>query len=150
MKKIDKSSYIKDINLQDAYYFVRWSDYFKYNKFDILQTVPELSGIFVVFYKSLRGTRINPFYLGNSWMGSLRHDLKFLIEEPAQVNKKITQILEEDLCFYKYLIIPSFNDLVDIYMYYRYYYKDIMFAEENITEDSKRYANIFVKEYDIK
>ena len=107
-------------------------------------------GIFVVLSKEIKYSRLAPFYLGNSWVGSLRHDIKFLIDEPAQVEKNITQILEDKECYYKYVVIQNLDDLKDIYMYYKYIYKDVLFMEENLTEESGRYTNVFVKEYNIK
>jgi hypothetical protein len=147
MKKINEATYTKDLNLQDIYYFVRWSAYYKYDKYEILKKVPELAGIFVLLYLT-KAKRLRPFYLGNSWMGSLRHDIKFFIDEPEKTDQELTEIIENKTCYYKYLLVPSIDDMKDIYSYYRYSYREIQFMDNNIQKDSGRYVNVFVKEYE--
>ncbi len=149
MKKINEATYTKEVNLQDVYYLVRWSHYIKYDKYDILKRIPEMPGLFLLLYNE-KHTKLKPFYLGNSWMGSLRHDIKFFKDEPEKIDSRITQILEDEKCFYKYVIIQSHADLEDIYSYYKYRYRNIMFVDKNINKDSGRYTNVFVKEFTIK
>lgn len=145
MKKILEGNYIKEIYLQDAYYTINWTPYFKFDKFKILQKVPELSGLFVVSTLN-KQKQLKPFYLGNSWMGSLRHDIKFLKDEDGSTDKEIIKILEDNECYYKYIIVLSHMDLEDIYMYYKFFYRDIPYIDESIVKDSGRYTNVYVKE----
>ena len=145
MKKILEGSYIKEIYLEDIYYTVNWSPYSKFDKFKILQKVPELSGLFVVS-KLNNQKQLKPFYLGNSWMGSLRHDIKLLKDEDGPADKKIISILEDNECYYKYIVVMSHMDLEDIYMYYKYYYRDVPYIDQSITKESGRYKNVYVQE----
>lgn len=145
MKKIDFCNYIKDVYLNDAYYTVRWSKYYKYNKYDIIKKIPALSGIFVVFYLT-ESKKLMPFLLGYSWVGSLRHDLRQL-SDPLVTEKEICEILENNECYFKYLIVPSYADLLDLYEYYKYYYRNIFYTQMSENRESGRYNNVYVKEY---
>lgn len=149
MKKINKATYTKDIDKikNDIYYTIRWSSYFKLDKYEILKKVPEMAGIFVLFYLN-HHKKLQPFYLGNSWMGSLRHDIKYVIDNQEQLDKKMSVLIEDEECYYKYLFVQSHQDLKDIYSYYKYFYKDLEFTNDNIIEESGRYDHVFVKEWE--
>lgn len=148
MKKIDYTNYIKDVYLNDAYYTIRWSTYQKYNKYDIIKRIPELSGIFVLFYLN-HHKKLMPFFLGYSWIGSLRHDLRML-SDPNVTDPEIYEIIQEKECFYKYLIVPNYSDLMDLYEFFKYQYKHIFYTQISENKDSGRYNNVYVKEYSEK
>ncbi|MBN2546686.1 MAG: hypothetical protein JXB50_12870 [Spirochaetes bacterium] len=146
MKKIDFTTYHKDIYLDDAYYTIRWSNYLKYEKYEILKKLPELPGIFIIFYLNKR-KKLMPFFLGYSWVGSLRHDIKALSDPYAPVEKEVYEIIQERECFYKYLIVPTYSDLLDLYEFIKSQYENIDYVQVSEGKESGRYNNVFVKEY---
>lgn len=148
MSKLLESSYKKELNLEDAYYTIHWSPYHKVDKFDILKRVPEFSGIFVIFTR--KSSMLIPFYLGYSCVGSLRHDIKYLLDESAPVDKEIPEELNKKESYYKFLLVENYQDIEDIFDYYKYYYeqKNIKHIQRSSNKNSGRYANVFVKEYE--
>jgi len=149
MKKIDFTTYHKEIYLNDAYYTIRWSQYCKYEKYEILKKLPELPGIYLIFYLNKR-KKLMPFFLGYSWVGSLRYDIKSLCDPTAHVEKEVFEIIQDRECYYKYLIVPTYSDLIDLYEYIKFQYENIDYVQISDGKESGRYNNVFVQEYSEK
>lgn len=148
MYKVNENSYKKSIYEGDAYFIVRWSPYLICNKYEILKKIPKLPGAFVVFYRT-KGNRLVPFYLGFAWVNSIMYELNFVLSEEADHNAKIKLILEDEKCYYKYVVIESYKDLLDIYQYYKTFYesRNTYFIKKELEPNSGRYKNIFVQDY---
>jgi hypothetical protein len=148
MYKVNENSYKKSIYEGEAYYIVRWSSYLKCIKYDILKKIPKMPGIFVVFYKT-KGNRLVPFYLSYAWVNSIMYALSSVLSDVADHDAKIKEILEDEKCYYKYVIIESYRDMLDMYQYYKTYYesRNTYFIKKELEPDSGRYKNVFVQDY---
>lgn len=147
MKHIKSNTYQKQINNGDAYYLIRWSNYYNYEKFDIVRKAPNFAGIYLIAYQKGESL-IKPFYIGFTWVNSLMYELKLLLDEGRTHNKSVTRVLDARTCFYKYVIVEHYNDLLDLFEACKSYYKNqgIVFKNNrNVT--SGRYHDIFIKDY---
>ncbi len=148
MFKVNETSYNKNVYKGDAYYVVRWSKYLKYNKYEVLKKIPKMPGIYVVFFKN-EANRLVPFFLSYSWVNSIMYELNFILNQEADDDMKIKLILEKKDCYYKYVIIESYKDMLDVYEYLQTFYRsrDTYFIKKELEINSGRYNNIFVQDY---
>ncbi len=96
-------------------YGLTWSDYIEGTKFNVLQKMTEMTGIYVVFYLN-KYKRLAPCVVGGAWFTGLRPTLlKLFSRLPSDVlpNHIFTKIQSEKI-FIKYLEIYDLNDFTDI------------------------------------
>ncbi|MFC1670473.1 hypothetical protein ACFL20_08775 [Spirochaetota bacterium] len=132
----------KNIIQDRVYYKIAWSDFYKYDKYNILG-IPELSGIISV-QKKVK-TRLRDLIFISCYRDGLRIGLrKFLDPQFTVLPNNLDALKEMDL-YFKYTVID--NPLADV--------QDILYwliktydPPYNTTDfkDSKRYGDIFVKE----
>jgi hypothetical protein len=148
MYKVNETSYKKSIYQGDAYYIVRWSGYLECNKYLILRKIPKMPGIYVVFFKN-KANKLEPFYVSFAWVNSIMYELSSVLSDEADHDPKIKEILDDEKCYYKYVIIESYRDLLDIYQYFKTFYesRNTYFIKKELEVNSGRYKEIFVQDY---
>lgn len=148
MLDVKVDSYNKDIYNNDAFYIIRWSPYLICNKFEVTKKAPSRAGIFVIFYLN-QSKKLQPFYIGYSWISSIMFDIKSLLYEDANRDREIAEIIDNKKCYYKYVIIDKYNDLVDMYEVLKTYYnkKNVKYIKKIDDFNSGRYNEVFITDY---
>jgi hypothetical protein len=148
MLNVKEESYTKEIYDNNAYYTIRWSKYQVCNKFEVTKKAPNRAGIFVLFYLN-KAHKLQPFYLGYAWTSSIKFDIKFYIVEDANRHADIAKIIDDKKCYYKFVIVEKYNDLVDMYDLLKALYsqKEVKYIKEIDEKTSGLYNEVFVTDY---
>ena len=126
----------------NVYYIVNWSALQKADKYDIIKTVPSVSGIYELYYMDEK-KKLNLFYVSKAWYGGLRHSLRKLTDPELVRDPARHKVLNDYDCYYRYSLTNSYADMSDIiYFFARTYFPPSVKAEH-----SGRYIDIFVDEH---
>jgi hypothetical protein len=141
---VDKKPIIKKIVDQrgSAYFTIYWSRLSKCDKYRIISSVPSDAGIYELYSMDPKG-KLNLFYMGKSWYGGLRNELRFHADPETETDKARKAILDKFDCYYRYSLIESSPDMSDILFFFARTY----FPDTKAYSPSGRYENIFVKEF---
>ena len=73
---VDRKPIVKKlVKKKNAYFTVSWSRLKKSDKYDIIKSVPSEAGIYELYYMDEK-EKLCLFYLGKSWYGGLRNELR--------------------------------------------------------------------------
>ena len=126
----------------DAYYFVNWSTLAKADKYSIISKVPEVAGIYEVYWMD-EGKRLRLFVVANTNYNGLRTELREITDpELCRNDEKAKKILEEKELWIRYAPTDSAKDMADVIWFFMQNY----FPEDTKRKHSGRYENIFLKE----
>jgi hypothetical protein len=125
-----------------VFFSIYWSRLRKSEKYDIISTVPSDAGIFELYSMDPKG-KLNLFYMGKSWYGGLRNELRFHTDPETETDKARKDILDKFDCYYRYSLIENSQDMSDIL----YFFARTYFPESHAYKPSGRYENVFVKEF---
>jgi len=126
----------------DIYYFVQWSALSKADKYDILNKVPALAGIFEIYWMD-ECERLRLFAIGKANYSGLRSELRRITDpELCKDDEKLRKILEEKEIWYRYAPTDSSNIMSDVVWFFMQTY----FPEKTNLKHSGRYENIYLKE----
>jgi hypothetical protein len=126
-----------------AYFTVSWSRLSKSDKYDIIKSVPSEAGIYELYYKDEKD-KLCLFYLGKSWYGGLRNELRARTDIELEKDPGRRAILDEKNCWYRWSLISSSDDMADILWFFAQTYLP---GTLSVTS-SGRYERVYVKEID--
>jgi hypothetical protein len=133
----------KLVKKQDAYFTVSWSRLRKSDKYEIVKSVPSEAGIYELYYMDEKG-KLCLFYLGKSWYGGLRNELREKTDVELEKDPTRRAILDERDCWYRWSLLSSSDDMADLL----YFFAQTYLPGTGAVHHSGRYAHIFVKEID--
>jgi hypothetical protein len=130
----------EDADADDAYFTVRWSNLRKADKYDIVKTVPSVSGIFELYYMDEK-KKLNLFFFSKAYYGGLRFAIRQYTDTEQERDPVRLRIITDYDVYYRYTISSSYKDMSDVFYFFARTY-----CPDKMTEDSGRYDNIFVNE----
>ena len=133
----------KDIIGNSAYYIIAWSPLYAYEKYDAIKIVPQLPGIMSL--SQAVNSKMETLLFYNCWRDGLLAGLKKAMDPIVPHFDRIFRQIPKEGIYYRYTEVDSnYKDIQDILFWlistYRPRFNDPAFP------DSKRYANINVKE----
>lgn len=131
----------KQVDAGNAYFTVFWSPIRKAEKYDIIKTVPSVSGLFELYYQDAK-KKLVLLYVAKAYYGGLQNEIRKRTDAELEDNPLRRKILEEHDCYYRYVPSHSYADLTDIL----YFFSSTYFPDKGLHEHSGRYSDIFVKE----
>ena len=124
-----------------VYYTIYWSRLKKSDKYDIISSVPSMAGIFELYYLDWK-KKLNLFFVSRAWYGGLRNRIRKAADSEMESDPDRKHILETFSIYYRYIVVNSYHDMLDIL----YFFSATYFPHKNLMESSGRYASIFLKE----
>jgi hypothetical protein len=131
----------KQVDRDVAVYTIRWSALRKAEKYDIIKTVPSMSGIFELYFQDEK-KKLNLFLFSKVWYGGLKHQLRKFTDVELEKDEKRRYILDHFDCYYRYALTNSYNDMCDIL----YFFSRTYLPGSPAPAHSGRYADIIVHE----
>jgi hypothetical protein len=131
----------KQVDHDVAMYVIRWSPLCKAEKYDIIKTVPSMSGIFELYYQDKK-KKLNLFLFSKVWFGGLKHELRKFTDVELEKDEKRRSILDTYDCYYRYALTNSYNDMCDIL----YFFSRTYVPGRPAPPHSGRYRDIIVHE----
>lgn len=126
----------------DAVYFtVRWSRLKKADKYDIISSVPSMGGVYELYYRDNR-KRLVLIERSRAWYGGLRSRIRRSVDPELQPDSRIRTILEEYELYYRYSLLESRDDMIDII----YFFERTHRSQNQSPHHSGRFEKIFLKE----
>lgn len=134
----------KTIIGKDIYYTLAWSPLYKYDRFDAMRKLPELSGIISIMY--MNQSRIDYLMFYSCHRDGCRVGFKKLMDPYSTRFPEIVKEIDLSRLHYKYTVTDSasLNDMQDIMYWLIRTYKPKY--NEGGFKDSQRFANIFINE----
>lgn len=136
-----KTSIIKRVKEDDAYFTVLWSELKKAEKYAINASVPAESGIFELYYMD-DSKRLNLMYIERVWFGGLRSTIRKLTDPELEFDLKWKEVLFRYVCYYRYTLSAKSRDMEDVL----FYFSEVLFPGSDRCTSSGRYKNIFLNE----
>lgn len=133
----------KIVKNDSAYYTINWSPFQKAEKYQILISVPAISGIAELYFMD-RSKKLNRFYLSSSYYGGLRSTLREYTDSELVQNQWHKNILEKwsNNIWYRWSHTESLQDMNDILFFLR---SSTWWKSKKI-ESSGRYKYIYLIE----
>jgi hypothetical protein len=131
------------VKKNNVYYTIRWSNLKKSDKYEIITQVPEVGGIFELYYMD-DYKKLNLFHFAKVWYGGLRHNIRMTTDPEVQEDPKRKEILSKRDIYYRYSLTLSNDDMDDIMFFFAQTYFDKKRATQ--FESSGRYNKIFIDE----
>lgn len=128
---------------RNVYFTVSWSRLRKSDKYEIVKSVPSDAGIYELYYMDDKG-KLCLFYVGKSWYGGLRNELRVRTDVELEIDAARKAILEEYDCWYRWSLISSSDDMADILFFFAQTYLPGLKS----VHPSGRYEHIYVNEQD--
>jgi hypothetical protein len=132
----------KQVDGTIVYYSLYWSPIKKAEKYDIIRSVPSVSGLFELYYQDEK-KKLNLLYVAKAYYGGLQNELRKRTDPELEDNAVRRKILEEHDCYYRYLPSHSYKDLSDIL----FFFSNTYFPDQSLHEHSDRYTEIYVQEF---
>ena len=133
----------KLVKKKNAYFTVSWSRLRKGDKYEIIKSVPSEAGIYELYYMDEK-EKLCLFYLGKSWYGGLRNELREKTDVELEKDPARRAILDERVCWYRWSLISSSDDMADLL----YFFAQTYLPGTAAVHHSGRYDHIYVKEID--
>jgi hypothetical protein len=141
---VDRKPIVKKlVKKKNAYFTVSWSRLKKSDKYDIIKSVPSEAGIYELYYMDEK-EKLCLFYLGKSWYGGLRNELREKTDVELEKDPARRAILDERTCWYRWSLISSSDDMADLLFFFAQTY----LPGNETVHHSGRYDHIYVKEID--
>ncbi len=131
----------KEVDGAIAYFTVYWSRLRKAEKYDIIQKVPSVSGLFELYYEDDR-KKLNLLYVAKAFYGGLMNELRKRTDPELEDNEKRRRILDKHDCYYRYAASDSYKDMTDVL----YFFSTTYFPDKTLHDHSGRFTEIYVKE----
>lgn len=131
----------KEVDGTTAYYTVFWSPIRKADKYDIIKTVPSVSGLFELYYQDDK-KKLVLLYVAKAYYGGLQNEIRKRTDPELEENPVRRKILEDHDCYYRYVPSHSYADLSDVL----FFFSSTYFPDKRLHEHSGRFAEIYVKE----
>jgi hypothetical protein len=131
----------KQVEENQAYYTLFWSPLQKVDKYRIITTVPQRSGISEIYYMDAHH-RIHRMSITRVWYGGLRSQLRRDTDPDLVTDDRVRHYLQEYDCYYRYTLSESFKDMVDLL----YFFATTYHPSQGIPPHSGRYEHIFLDE----
>jgi hypothetical protein len=132
---------VKQVDNNIALYTIHWSPLRKADKYDIVKTVPSMSGIFELYYQD-RKNKLNLLLFSKVWYGGLKHELRKFTDAEMEQDEKRRHILNNYDCYYRYALTNSYHDMCDIF----YYFSRTYTPHNSPPPHSGRYKDIIINE----
>jgi hypothetical protein len=126
---------------KDVYYTVNWSKLKKTDKFDIIKTVPAFAGIYEIYHMD-KYKKLNLLSASSCWHTGLRETLREKVDPLLEEDPKKKYILTSHTCYYRYSIVESYNDILDI----MFFIEKRLYPNVQGLKSSERYDSIYIKE----
>lgn len=126
---------------QTGYFTIFWSSLKKADKYEIIKTVPAVSGLFELYFQDYK-KKLVLLYVAKAYYGGLQNEIRKRTDPSLEENLTRRMILEEHDCYYRYAISHSYSDLSDV----MYFFSTTYFPELGLHEHSGRFKEIYVKE----
>jgi len=126
---------------KDIYFTISWSALKKADRFEIIKQVPAFPGIYEIYYLD-KYKKLNRIELSFCWHDSLRNIIRTKTDPSLQEDPRRKYILDSYTCYYRYIIVESYADILDII----FYLEECIDAKNNKAKSSGRYESINVKE----
>lgn len=124
-----------------VYFTIYWSHLKKSDKYAIITSVPSEAGIYELYTMDAKG-KLNLLFLGKSWYGGLRNELRVHTDPELETDAARRSALERYDCYYRYSLLGNADDMTDIV----YFFARTYFPGNPAYKPSGKYDNIFVKE----
>jgi len=108
----------KSVAKGNAYYTVQWSSLRRADKFEILNVVPSVSGIFELYYVD-RARTLNYIDVYRAWYGGLRNSLRELTDPIITRIPGLRDLAKRRLLVYRYSQSNSNADMADVLYFFR-------------------------------
>lgn len=131
----------KEVDGTTVYFTVFWSAIRKAEKYDIIRTVPSVSGLFELYYQDAK-KKLVLLYVAKAYYGGLQNELRKRTDPELEDNLVRRKILEEHDCYYRYVPSDSYADLSDVL----FFFSSTYFPDKGLHEHSGRFSEIYVKE----
>lgn len=124
-----------------AYYTIYWSHLRKSDKYEIIGSVPSDAGIYELYSMDEKG-KLNLYFMGKSWYGGLRHELRVHTDPELEQDAERRKRLEKYDVYYRYSLAGNNEDMADIL----FFFAETYFPGSDTYKASGRYETIYVKE----
>jgi hypothetical protein len=141
MLKALEAKLLKRQKQQKIYYTIHWSPLVKADKYEIVKTVPSVTGFYELYYLDKKKI-LNLFFMSEAWYGGLRNAIRERTDPEIEKNEARRKILNDNEIYYRYCTSSSYPDIKDVV----YFFVQTYFPQDNRIEGSGRYEEIFVKE----
>lgn len=131
----------KKTDQNSVYFTIHWSRLVKADKYEIIRTVPSMSGIYELYYQDEK-KKLNLFFLARAYYGGLRNTIRKRTDPELEDDAARRKILNKYTCYYRYAVLESYNDMSDILYFFRQTYK----PGDTSIHHSGRYEHIFLEE----
>lgn len=127
----------------DGYFEVRWSPFFRADKYRITSSAPALGGILELYWRDKAGM-LNQFGLQRSWYGGIRATLRERTDPELERDQRRRRILEEHSgeIFYRFTLSESSRDMDDV----MYFLMETLSPGCGVVPHSGRYEHIHLRE----
>jgi hypothetical protein len=133
---------LRTVEKDMVHYSVNWSAMEKVDKYQIINSVPAMAGIFELYFMDEK-KKLNLFYFALAWYGGLRHTLRQITDPDLNLTAPDRRkVLEDRECYYRYSLVSSHDDLTDI-LHYLAAHK---LSAAQAPPSSGRFAEIFLDE----
>ena len=128
---------------EDGYFELRWSPFFKADKYRIATSTPALGGIVELYWRDRAGA-LNQFGLQRSWYGGIRSTVRERSDPALERDPRRLAILEahKDEIYYRYSLTESSDDMDDV----MYFLMETLFPGAHSVPHSGRYEHIWLRE----
>lgn len=131
----------KRVRGDTVYFTVQWSTLKKADKYDIISSVPSMGGVFELYYRDDR-KRLVLIERSRAWYGGLRARIRKAVDPELQPDAKLRHILEEYDLYYRYSLLESRPDMIDII----YFFERARRRDGGNRLHSGRFKTIYLKE----
>ncbi|MBN1523763.1 MAG: hypothetical protein JW904_04725 [Spirochaetales bacterium] len=132
---------IKHVDSGNAYFSILWSEIKKAEKYDIVRSVPSISGIFELYFMDDH-KKLNLFFLSKAYYGGLKNEIRRCTDTELEKDANRKKILDKYDIYYRWVPSDSYADLTDIL----YFFSCTYFPNNKKHDHSGRYIDIFVEE----
>lgn len=128
---------------RDGYFELRWSPFFRADKYRITSSAPALGGIVELYWRDRSGA-LNQFGLQRSWYGGVRATLRERTDPELEKDLRRRALLEEHRgeIFYRYSLSESSADMEDV----MFFLMETLSPGSRAVEHSGRYEKIYLRE----
>ena len=100
-----------------------------------------MAGIYELYYRDEKQS-LRLICLAKAWYGGLRTSIREKTDPELTLDAKWKKILSDFSCYYRYSVLGSHLDMLDILFFFASRY----FPNKSKMEDSGRYVDIYVEE----
>ena len=127
----------------DGFFELRWSPFFRADKYRITSSAPALGGIVELYWRDLAGA-LNQFGLQRSWYGGVRATVRERCDPELERDARRLAILRghKEEIYYRYSLSESSADMDDV----MFFLMETLFPGRHEVSHSGRYNRIWLNE----